>query len=356
MENVKGTSYMVLVNLSDYELLAQEVMSPEDFDFYYGGSDDEQTLHDNRAAFKRIHLRPRMLVDVSNINMETHLLGTPVSMPIFVAPTAYQGIASPDAERATARGTEKAGTLMVSSINSSTAIEEIAQSTSGPLWQQMYLSADHDHSKGLLQRAEAAGYSAIVLTIDRARYGNRERDRRNAYTLPASANHFVSSGLAPRSVLSPVTWDDIGQIRSWTKLPLILKGVMTAEDAARALDYEVDGIIVSNHGGRQLDGLLATIDVLPEIVKAVNGRCEVYVDGGIRRGTDVLKALALGAKAVLVGRPILWGLAVDGEAGVLTILQMLQKEFELAMALAGCPTLASIDRSLVQWSRPKDDA
>ena len=347
---------MVLINLADYERQAQEDMSPEDFDFYYGGSDDEQTLHDNRAAFKRLRLRPRMLVDVSNINMETHLLGTPVSMPIFVAPIAYQGIASPDAECATARAAEKAGTLMVSSINSSTSIEAIAQSTAGPLWQQMYLSADHDHSKELLLRAEAAGYRAIVLTIDRARYGNRERDRRNAYTLPASANHFVASGLVPRSVLSPVTWDDIEQICSWTKLPLILKGIMTAEDADRALDHKVDGMIVSNHGGRQLDGVLATIDVLPEIVKAVNGRCEVYVDGGIRRGTDILKALALGAKAVLVGRPILWGLAVDGEAGVRTILQILQDELELAMALAGRPTLDRIDRSLVQRQRLRDDA
>lgn len=335
------------INLFDYEALAQQKMEKAHWDFYCGGCDDEVTLRANHTAFEHIRLRPRMLVDVSTIDMTTTVLGTPVSLPILIAPTAQHGLAHTEAERATARAAGKVGTLMVASTSSTHSLEEIAQAASGPLWFQLYVYPTLQVGEKLVRRAEAAGYKAIVVTVDLPRLGNRERDKRSGFIISFEGNFVDEQEIAGRTKI-PFTWDKLPWLRSITSLPILLKGILTAEDALLALEHGMDGIIVSNHGGRQLDGVLSGIEALPEVVEAVNGRCEVYVDGGIRRGTDVLKALALGARAVMVGRPILWGLAVNGERGAGHVLEILRDELELAMVLSGRPTIASIDRSLVK--------
>jgi isopentenyl diphosphate isomerase/L-lactate dehydrogenase-like FMN-dependent dehydrogenase len=338
---------MELVNVFDYEKLAEARVEPSAWDYYMSGSDDEVTLRENRAAFERIRLRPRMLVDVSACDLHTTVLGTPVTMPILVAPTAYHCLAHPDGECATARGASDAGTLMVASTSSTRSMEEIAQAARGPRWFQLYIH-DRTTTEELVRRAEAAGYSALVVTVDSARWGHKERPLHSDFRLPAHLHkaNFQDQSIPQNFVF--VTWGTLDWLRSLTELPILLKGILTSEDAALAVEHGVDGIVVSNHGGRQLDSAAASIEALPEIVEVVRGRCEVYMDGGIRRGTDILKALALGARAVLVGRPVLWGLAVDGAEGVRQVLEMLHAELELAMRLAGRPTLASIDRSLVQ--------
>ncbi len=354
---------MQLINLHDYERLAQTRMEPEAWDFYQGGSDDEVTLRACRSDFERIRLRPRVLVDVGTCNLNTTVLGTPVSMPILIAPTAHHGLAHPEAECATARGAGMSQTLMVASTFSSRSLEEIAAAAGGPLWLQLYLYRNLQVTESIVRRAAAAGYRAIVLTADTPRLGNRERDLRNDFHLPphlhegnftrevagagAEAEYEAESEAYLPLPVQP-TWDTVNWLHSITSLPILLKGVLTAEDALLALECGVAGIIVSNHGGRQLDGAVTSIQALPEIVEAVAGRCEVYMDGGIRRGTDVLKALALGARAVLIGRPALWGLCVNGAEGVHGVLEILRAELELAMALSGRPTLESIDRSLVK--------
>ena len=340
------------VNLFEYEALAQAKMDPAFWDYYQGGSDDEITLRANRALFERIRLRPRVLVDVSAgaLDMRTTVLGSPVSMPILVAPMALHCLAHPEGECATAQGAGMANTLMVASTTSTRSLEEVAQAANGPLWFQLYVYPSLRVAEKLVERAEAAGYRAIVLTVDLPYLGNRERDRRNNVTIPPppfiEAN-FVGVDKVGRQ-WAILTWESLSWLRSITSLPILLKGILTAEDALLAIEHGVAGIIVSNHGGRQLDTAIASIEALPEIVEAVAGRCEVYVDGGIRRGTDILKALALGARAVLVGRPILWGLAVNGAQGVSHVLEILHKELELAMALSGRPTLAGIDRTLLK--------
>ena len=340
------------INLNDYETLAQTRIELAAWDFYQGGSDDEVTLRANRSAFERIRLRPRMLVDVSKIEMNTTVLGTPVSMPVLVAPTAYQRMAHPEGECATARGAGMAATLMTASTFATCSLEEIAAAASGPLWFQLYTYRNPQLSETVVRRAEAAGYRAIVLTTDLPRIGNRERDIRNNFSLPPHLRlaNFADMDLEDYIALPyNLTWESLDWLRAITSLPILVKGILTAEDALLALEKGVSGIIVSNHGGRQLDSVLTGIEALPEIVEAVCGRCEIYVDGGIRRGTDVLKALALGARAVLIGRPVLWGLAVNGAEGVHHVLEILRAELELAMALAGRPTLRSIDRSLVKF-------
>ena len=331
----------------EYEELACPRVQPPHWDFYTGGCDDEVTLRANRTAFERIRLRPRMLVDVSNIDTSTTALGTPVSMPILIAPTAQHGLAHREAECATARAAGKAGTIMTASTSSTRSLEEIAEAATGPLWFQLYVYPTLETGERLVRRAEAAGYKAIVVTVDLPRLGNRERDKRSGFVISFEGNYVNEQVIEGRSKIA-FTWDKLAWLRSITSLPILLKGILTAEDALLAVEHGVDGLIVSNHGGRQLDGVLSGIESLPEVVEAVNGCCEVYMDGGIRRGTDVLKALALGARAVLVGRPILWGLAVNGEAGVSHILEILRSELELAMVLSGRPTIASIDRSLVK--------
>ena len=354
------------INLADYEAQALETLDPLTRDYYRSGAEDEQTLHVNRAAFGPIRLRPRVLVDVSALSLHTTVLGTPVSMPILVAPTAYHCLAQPEGECATARGVGAANTLMTVSTLATRSLEEVAEAASGPLWFQLYVYKDRALSESLVRRAEAAGYQALVLTVDTPRLGQRERDLRNGFGLPphlhmanfhdhtedtAHVQQTGASGLAIHADLmfdQSLSWEAVDWLRSITRLPLLIKGILTAEDARLAVEHGVDGLIVSNHGGRQLDYALATIEALPEIVAAVAGRCEVYLDGGVRRGTDVLKALALGARAVLVGRPILWGLAVAGEQGVTHVLEILRSELERSMALAGCPTLDHVNRDLVR--------
>lgn len=339
------------VNVNDYEALAQRRMPPAFWDYYYGGSDDEVTLRANRTAFERIRLRPRMLVDVSTCDLRTTVLGTPVSLPVLIAPSAQHALAHPEAECATARAAGMSGTLMTASTVSTRTLEEIAHAATGPLWFQLYIYYSLRVAERLVHRAEAAGYRAIVLTVDLPRLGNRERDVRNkidAFT-PFHEGNFVDVDReAEDDGMVPLTWDTLAWLRKITSLPVLVKGILTAEDAELAVQHGVAGIIVSNHGGRQLDGALASIEALPEVVDAVAGRCAVFMDGGIRRGTDVLKALALGADAVLVGRPVLWGLAVDGAEGAHRVLEILRQELELAMALSGRPNIASIDRSLVK--------
>ncbi len=338
------------INISDYEELARTRMDPAAFDFYSGGSDDEVTLRANRTAFERIRLRPRVLVDVNTLDLRTTVLSAPVSMPILIAPAAYHGLAYPaEGECATAQAAGEAGTLMTASTVSNRSMEEIAAVATGPLWFQLYTYGGYKVSEELVRRAQAAGYRAIVLTVDLPRVGRREKDVRHGFRLPShmrEGNFSANTDLSEkRSIL---TWDVLPWLRSITTLPIVLKGILTAEDALLAVEHGVEGIIVSNHGGRQLDTALASIEALPEVVEAVAGRCEVFMDSGIRRGTDVIKALALGARAVLIGRPILWGLAVNGPAGARHVLELLRNELEMAMVLSGRPTIASIDRSLVR--------
>ncbi len=337
------------VNISEYEALARARMEPVEWDFYAGGSDDEVTLRTTRAAFERIRLRPRVLVDVSACDLRTTVLGTGVSMPVLVAPMAFHGLAHPEGECETARAAGESGTLMVTSTTSNRSLEEIAATASGPLWFQLYTYGGFEISASLVKRAEAVGYRAIVLTVDLPRVGRRERDIRNNFNLPSRLFEGNFAGIdIPDDTFVTLTWESIAWLRRVTSLPIVIKGILTAEDAQLAAEHGVDGIVVSNHGGRQLDTTLPAIEALPDVVEAVAGRCEVYMDGGIRRGTDVLKALALGARAVLLGRPVLWGLAANGAAGVRHVLEMLRDELELAMVLSGRPTLASIDRSLVR--------
>ena len=347
-------SQMRPINLFEYEALARERLHPAVWDYFSGGANDEVTLRENRAAFGRIQIRPRVLVDVSQCSMATTLLGTPVAMPICVAPSAMHGAACEDGECATARAAGALGTLMAVSTESTRTLEDIAQAATGPLWFQLYFSSStRRHAERLVNRAEAAGYRAIVLTVDSSRWGQKERHARSEATFewPPSGN-FIQDPLPEQNEDeadgAAITWADIEWLRSITALPLVLKGILTAEDARQCPERGIAGILVSNHGGRQLDTVAATIEALPEVVAAVAGQCEVYMDGGVRRGTDVLKALALGARAVFVGRPVLWGLTVADAEGAQHALELLRDELELAMALAGRPALADIDTSVVR--------
>jgi 4-hydroxymandelate oxidase len=352
------------VNLLEYEALARQQMDRAAYDYFAGGADDELTLVENRLAFQRIALRPRVLVDVSTVRPATTLLGEPLRFPVLLAPTALNRLGHPDGEVAAARAAAAAGTVMVLSTTASASIEEVADASDGTLWFQLYVYRDRSVTRDLVHRAEARGYRALVVTVDMPRMGRRERDLRNHLTLPAdiTMRNLEVSGRPDAArwppgssfleyvhdLLDPsLTWDGIGWLRSMTALPILIKGVLSPADAERAMANGADGLVVSNHGGRQLDGALATIDALPEVVEAVGGRAPILLDGGIRRGTDVLKALALGARAVLIGRPYLWALAADGERGVRRVLDLLRGELELAMALAGCPEIALIDRSLI---------
>ena len=305
------------INVHEYETLAQSRLDANAWGYYYGGSDDEVTLRTNRTAFERIRLRPRVLVDVSTCDLHTSVLGTPVRMPILVAPTGLQGPTHPEGECETARGAGLANALMVVSTSATRTLEDIAKAATGPLWYQLYWY-NYANAESLIRRAVTAGYRAIVLTVDSPRWGNKERARN--FSLPPHLCEANFEGEEVREEQASLTWNIVPWLRSVTSLPIVLKGILTEEDAALAVEHGVDGIVVSNHGGRQLDSVPASIEVLPEIVDAVAGRCEVYLDGGIRRGTDILKALSLGAQAVLVGRPILYGLAANGAEGVAHIL------------------------------------
>jgi isopentenyl diphosphate isomerase/L-lactate dehydrogenase-like FMN-dependent dehydrogenase len=355
------------VSLRDVELRARARLDPAIYDFCAGGAGSEQTLAENRRAFRRIFLRPRVMVDTSHVDTTVAVLGQQLTSPVLIAPTAFNRVVHADAEPAVARAAAAAGTVMVVSTMASTAVEEIAAAADGRLWFQLYVFRDRGLTRELVDHAAAAGCCALVLTVDAPRIGRRERDLRNQFVLPAGvhAPHLESAGRPSRwgagstfagfndALLEPsLTWDVVEWLRSVTTLPLIVKGILAADDAECAIGVGANGIIVSNHGGRQLDGALATIDALPAVVDRVAARGPVLMDGGVRRGTDVLKALARGASAVLIGRPVLWGLADAGEEGVRAVLELLRNELELAMALAGCPSISAITRALVAF----DDA
>lgn len=357
---------MSIVCVEDYQTLARDRLDPQLWDFIAGGGGDELTLHANRRAFDQLQVRPRVLVDVSICSTTTSLLGSRLSAPLAIAPTAYHRLAHPDGEVATARGAGRAGTPLVVSIFASRTLEEIAAAATGPLWLQLYWLQRRSAIADLARRAKAAGYRALVLTVDAPRIGRRLRDLRSGFAIDPgvravnldqelmAASHQRAAGESAIAVHAAqnfdqtITWDDLAWLRAVTDLPLVLKGILTAEDAARAVDHGVDAIIVSNHGGRQLDGAVPSLHALPEVVAAVNGACPVLLDGGVRHGRDIFIALALGASAVLVGRPALWALAVDGADGVAHLLSMLTDELEHTMALAGRPSLTDISRDAVR--------
>lgn len=354
------------VNVREYEKHAELMLSKNAFDYYASGANDMVTLRENRAAFNRLRLRPRILRDVSKTSLHTTVLGLDVSSPVCIAPSAMQRMAHDDGECATAAAAGKAGALMTLSSWSTTALEEVAGAyPGGKRWFQLYVYRDRKITAELVKRAEAAGYTALAVTVDTPVLGKREADVRNRFKLPphltmgnfAGGDHAEGtkdggkdSGLAAyvSSLIDrTLSWEDIKWLRSITKMGIVVKGIMTAEDARDALEHGVDAIWVSNHGARQLDTVSSTIEALPEVVAAVQGRCEVYLDGGITRGIDVFKALALGAKAVFIGRPVLWGLAHSGEAGVSGVLKLLNDELTLALQLAGCTSVSEIQRSMV---------
>jgi 4-hydroxymandelate oxidase len=353
-----------IVNLFEYERLAKARMTPMAFDYYASGAMDEITVRANHRAFDEILLRYRVLAGVGTRDTSTTVLGQPVPMPVLVAPSAFHCLAHPLGERATAGAAAAAGIIYVMSTLSTTKMEEVARLSTGPRWFQLYVYKDRGVTRSLVERAEDAGFTALELTVDVPVLGQREADVRNHFHLPdgLTAANLVDpesgrlpevpgqSGLAAyfaRLQDDNLTWRDLEWLRSQTRLPVLVKGISRGDDAQRALDCGAAGIIVSNHGGRQLDTARPTIHALPEVVEAVAGRAEVLMDGGIRRGTDILKALALGARAVQVGRPVLWGLAVDGEAGVRHVLELLRTEFDLALAMCGCHNVAEITHDLI---------
>jgi 4-hydroxymandelate oxidase len=324
--------------LADFEPLARGVMDPAGYDFVAGGSWDEVTLAENEAAWLRYRFRPRVLVDVTGASTSTTILDTPSVLPLAIAPTAFHSLAHPDAELATARAAAAFGVPFILSTSSSRSLEDVAAAApDATRWFQLYLQDAPGLSRSLVERAEGCGYTAIVLTVDLAAFGYRERDMRSAFQPPPLAN-FGADVPSPIRNRATSTWAALDEIRSWTSLPLVVKGILTGEDARLAADHGVDGIVVSNHGARQLDRTPAPVDVLAEVIGAVGDRPEVWVDGGVRRGLDVAIALALGAQAVLVGRPILWALAAGGQAGVERALAILLDEFDIAMRLLGATT------------------
>jgi len=339
-------------NVGDYEREAERLLDPAAFGYFAGGAGDERTLRDNVEAFSRWQLRPRVLVDVSEVSTVATVLGSEVSMPLLVAPTAFQRLAHPDGELATARAAASAGTVMCQSTLSSVTPGELAAAAPGArLWFQLYWSSDRGFTSELLARVVEAGFEVVVFTVDFPAAGRRERDLRAAFTLPddlvtpnipeSLQRHDFHAALG-QIVDTTLTWRDLEWLRETCSVPVLLKGILSAEDALLAAEHGAAGVIVSNHGGRQLDGVAASLDALPEVVEAVGERVEVLVDGGVRRGTDVLKALALGARAVLVGRPALWGLAVGGEQGVRDVLELFRAEISLGLTQLGCRSPADV--------------
>jgi isopentenyl diphosphate isomerase/L-lactate dehydrogenase-like FMN-dependent dehydrogenase len=335
------TEHAHFLTVDEYEPRAREVLPPDVYDYYAGGAGDEWTLAENRRAFERWAIRPRMLAGAFPPDPSTDLLGMPIAFPVLVAPWAYQRRAHPDGELATARAAARAGTIMVVSSTTVDFLEDVAAATTAPKWWQLYVFTDRGASEDMLHRVAAAGFGAVCFTVDFPVAGLRHRDTRSGFVM--------EQGLPQDElVYDPnITWEDLGWIREHAPIPLLVKGILTGEDARLAVEHGADGIVVSNHGGRQLDGVPAGLTVLPEIVDAVEGRVPVVVDGGVRRGTDVFKAIALGAAAVMVGRPACWGLAVAGEDGVADVLRILRLEFENAMTLAGCRTPGDVTPSHV---------
>jgi len=347
------------INLFEYETAAKQKLSPAAYGYYAGGAGDGITIADNRRAYDDIQILPRVLRDVSERDLSTTVSGQTLDFPVVIAPMAMAALAHPDKELGIAESAKQAGIPMCLSTLSTTKMEDVS-ATGVNGWFQLYVHKDRGLTRELVRRAEASDFTALVVTVDVAVSGYREYLVRNPLSLPdgvgletlidywdqdkyPNINAYVGSQFDPS-----LTWDDIEAFVKQTDLPVFVKGILRPDDAREAIERGVKGIIVSNHGGRQLDTVPATIDVLPSIAGAVFGQCEVLVDGGIRRGTDILKALALGAKAVMLGRPVLWGLAVDGQTGVGDVLTILRREYDIAMALAGCTSSRSISRDIVR--------
>ncbi|CAN7117513.1 unnamed protein product [Brassica rapa subsp. narinosa] len=391
---------MEITNVTEYEAIAKEKLPKMVYDYYASGAEDQWTLKENRNAFARILFRPRILIDVSKIDMTTTVLGFKISMPIMVAPTAMQKMAHPEGEYATARAASAAGTIMTLSSWATSSVEEVASTGPGIRFFQLYVYKNRKVVEQLVRRAEKAGFKAIALTVDTPRLGRRESDIKNRFTLPPNLtlknfegldlgkmdevriHQIIPSNIANDSGLASyvagqidrtLSWKDVQWLQTITSMPILVKGVLTGEDARIAIQAGAAGIIVSNHGARQLDYVPATISALEEVVKATQGRVPVFLDGGVRRGTDVFKALALGASGIFVsiiifpfislsslkplkiGRPVVFSLAAEGEAGVRKVLQMLRDEFELTMALSGCRSLTEITRNhiVTEWETPR---
>lgn len=351
------------VSLGDFELLARERMTAMAWEYISGGAGDELTLRWNRDAYDRIKLKPRVLVDVSKLDTRVNLFGRELPFPILLAPAAYQKLVHSEGELATAKGAG-AATMVVSTM-ASVSVEDIAAATKQPPWFQLYVQPDRGFTKALVQRAEAAGCQALVVTVDTPIPGLRNREERIKFALPpgierpnlkglntAGSSHLPKENEIYNALFdAKLTWKDVEWLRSLTRLPVLLKGVLNPEDADLAVKSGASGVIVSNHGSRNIDTLPATIEALPEVAAKVSGRIPVLVDGGIRRGTDVLKALALGAKAVLIGRPYLFGLGVGGADGVNRVVGILRREFEMAMALTGRTSIAELGESALWQSQ-----
>ncbi|CAM4427288.1 MAG: 4-hydroxymandelate oxidase [Legionellaceae bacterium] len=360
---------MQLVNLDDFENLAQTILSKDVFEFYAGGAADEITLERNKNAFTEISLIPSILKDTTFSNTKVNMLGIELETPIMGAPTAFQCLVDPMGEIAIAQALREEGLAAIISTMATTSLEEVVSVSQCPSWFQLYMYKDRSISLNLIKRAENAGYKGIVLTVDVPIMGKRERDIRNQFCLPPhiypknfQENLANLSYKTPGSTIKNYTdrqfdrslsWKDIEWLKTQLSIPLILKGIMRPDDAVKALDYGADAIIVSNHGGRQLDGVPSSIELLSDIAEKIAGKFPILIDGGIRRGTDILKAIALGASCVLIGRPLLWGLAANGKQGVVDMLKILKEEFLEAMILCSYQQIKDVqeDKDLIKWHR-----
>jgi isopentenyl diphosphate isomerase/L-lactate dehydrogenase-like FMN-dependent dehydrogenase len=342
------------INLFEFEELAKERLPKEEYDYIAGGATDEISVDRNRRAFASWALRPRVLRDVSKLDLSTSVLGTKVSLPVLIAPCGGHKRAHPEGELATYRAAAACGTILAVSANSNTSFEELAKAANGNLWVQLYPFRDKELTRDWIKRAKHAGYKAVCVTLDSQWPPKRERNIRNNYQRHRGVNYPEARADTPRPAgrggegSDPAaTWKDLEWIKATAHLPVVAKGIMTGEDVELCAQVGADAAIVSNHGGRHLDNTLATIEVLSEAVAVAKGKMEIYLDGGIRRGADVVKAIALGAKAVFIGRPLFWGLAVGGEQGVIKVLNILREEIEITMAKCGRATIASIDSTVV---------